>query len=199
MNQITDSFSKTSVTTLNQLRKITEGKRLLDLMQKSLYSVTIAESSAPRFEIIGSSGVANYGFEEATALQHFVELRKSGQEQIPFKQFGAGGNVRFKPGFKMQNVESDNIKRDVPAVVILGHELFHAFDGVRGLLDRRFVDGPSMEFIEITEYRATYFENQIRRALGRKYRKYYSDSSVGTVKSLLDKSNQPYLLPSPCL
>lgn len=200
IHKISDSFSKSTVTVLNQLWKIPEGRRLIELMQKSIYTVTLAESTAPRFEIIGSSGVANFGFEEATAMQHFVTLRKSGEVRIPFAQFGAGGNIRFKPGFKMQNTESDNVKRDVPSAVILGHEMFHAFDGVRGLMDRRFVNGSSMEFIEVTEYRATYFENQIRKGLGRKYRKYYS-GSVGETpnQSLLDKKGQPYLFPTPCL
>jgi Effector protein len=197
ISKIKDRFVKETLLLLSQLQKIPQGARLIGLLQKSLYSLTLVSNSFPRFEMIGSSGKPNMGFEEGTAIQHFVTLRKTGQIQIPFSQFGCGGNINYNPKMKMQNIESDDIKRDVPAVVMLAHELFHGFDGVRGLMDRRFVDGLQMESNEVSEFRATYFENQIRKAIGRKYRKYYSENKLGD--SLLDKNNQPYLFPTPCL
>ena len=103
----------------------------------------------------------------------------------------------------LSNIESDNITRPSPVLSAFAHELYHAFDSVRGLLDRRGVVGDNMEFMELTEYRAVYFENVIRKNLGRKYRKYYSSVDLNdpaqAASSMLDKSGQPYLLPSPCL
>jgi hypothetical protein len=95
-------------------------------------------------------------------------------------------------------VESDGKKRIAPVHTILAHEMFHAFDGIRGLFDRRKVDGPTYEYTEVLEYRGAYFENKIRAELGRKYRKYYggSDQASG---SLLDSDGNPFLFPAPCL
>lgn len=208
IEKINDQFVREVIRLLNNLYKIDSGKKLIQRLQKALYTVTIIKGGSPRFEIIGSDPRPNFGFEEAAALQHFVVLRKSGQIQIPFSQFGSGGNIRFDTKFKMQSIESDGVSRDIPSIIILAHEMFHAYDGVRGLLDRRFVNGVNMESTEVSEFRATYFENQIRKSLGKKYRKFYSTSAEKLktefknnklVASLLDKNGEPYLFPTPCL
>jgi hypothetical protein len=204
LSSISDSYTKTIVGFIEQLRKYPEGKRLISLMQKSLYPVILAQSGGPRFEFVGNTGKPNSGYDEAPIMQHFVVLRKSAETEINFKQFGAGGFVRFDPHIKnLANIESDNVKRASPVLAGFAHELYHAFDSVRGLLDRRGVIGDGMEFTEATEYRAVYFENVIRKNLGRKYRKYYGNIDINnpaqTKNSMLDKNGQPYLMPTPCL
>lgn len=197
LNSIKDSYSRQIIQLLNQLRGTVSGKKLIDSIQKSIYPIVIIKDGGPRFEAVAGSGKNYSGYEEATAIQHFVTLRKSGEEAIEFKKIGAGGRLRFDPSKTFTNIESDLVKRITLPVVTLGHEMYHAFDSVRGLLDRRYADGETMEFNEVGEFRATYFENQIRKELGRKYRKFYGQD-IGS-KSLLDKNNEPYLLPTPCI
>lgn len=204
LSSLSDSYTKAIFGFIEQIRKFPQGLRLISLMQKALYPVTLSQIGGPRFEFVGSTGKPNSGYDEATVMQHFAVLRKSDEKGITFKQFGAGGFVRFDPFMKnLSNIESDNIKRSSPVLAAFAHELFHAFDSVRGLMDRRGVIGVGMEFSEVTEWRAVYFENIIRKNLGRKYRKFYGqvdlNDPVQSQESMLDKTGQPILLPTPCL
>jgi Effector protein len=204
VSSISDSYTKTIIKFLEQLRQFPESKRLISLMQKGLYPLTFAKTGGPRFEFVGNTGKPNSGYDEAPIMQHFAALRKSAETDVNFKQFGAGGFIRLDPNIKnLMNIESDNVKRGSPILAAFAHEMFHAFDSVRGLLDRRSVEGEGMEFMEVTEYRAVYFENVIRKNLGRKYRKYYGSvdltNPAQAKDTMLDKNGQPYLLPTPCL
>lgn len=204
MNTISDSYTKAVLGFIEKLRTFPEGKRLISLLQQVLYPITLAKTGGPRFEMVGSTGKPNSGYDEAPIMQHFAVLRKSDEQGGTFKQFGAGGFVRFDPNIKnLENIESDNVTRPSPVLAGFAHELFHGFDSVRGLMDRRGVIGDGMEFMEVTEYRAVYFENVIRKHLGRKYRKYYGNIDINdpaqAKDSMLDKKGQPYLIPTPCL
>jgi len=203
-NTISDSYTKAVLGFIEKLRAFPEGKRLISLMQQVLYPITLAKTGGPRFEFVGNTGKPNSGYDEAPIMQHFAALRKSDETDVTFKQFGAGGFVRFDPNIKnLANIESDNVTRASPVLAAFAHELFHGFDSVRGLMDRRGVVGDGMEFMEVTEWRAVYFENVVRKNLGRKYRKYYGDVDLNdpaqAKNSMLDKKGQPYLFPSPCL
>lgn len=204
LSSISDSYTKAILGFVEQLRKYPEGKRLISLVQKTLYPMILAKTGGPRFEFVGNTGKSNSGYDEAPIVQHFVTLRKSAETDVNFKQFGAGGFVRFDPSVKnLSNIESDNVKRTSPLLAAFAHELYHGFDSVRGLMDRRGVIGAGMEFAEVTEYRAVYFENVMRKNLGRKYRKYYGNIDINNPtqakNSMLDKNGQPYLIPTPCL
>lgn len=204
IDTIKDKYTKTILDFIDQLKKFPEGQRLITLLQQVLYPIVIAKTGGPRFEFVGSTGKSFSGYQEATIMQHFAALRKSGETEETFKQFGAGGFVRFDPNFKdLENIESDNVKRSSPILSAFAHELFHGFDSVRGLMDRRGVVGAGMEFMEVTEYRAVYFENIVRKNIGRKYRKYYGDIDLDdpnqAQRSMLDQNGQPYLMPTPCL
>lgn len=203
-SSISDSYTKTVLGFIGQLNKFAEGKRLIQLMQQVMYPMVLAKTGGPRFEFVGNTGKPNSGYDEAPIMQHFAALRKSAETDINFKQFGAGGFVRFDPNIQnLANIESDNKKRASPILAAFAHEMFHGFDSVRGLMDRRGVVGKGMEFMEVTEWRAVYFENVVRKNIGRKYRKYYGDIDVNNPAeakdSMLDKNGQPYLFPTPCL
>jgi len=62
-----------------------------------------------------------------------------------------GGNIGFRP------------------TTNLAHELFHAQDANLGFLDNRPVNGLGRD-----EWRASYYENQIRSQLGYPYRSLYN-------------------------
>lgn len=204
LSSIKDSYTKAILGLIEKLRAFPEGERLISLIQQGLYPITLAQTGGPRFETIGSNGKANSGFDEAMAMQHFTTLRRSGDPRVPFQQFGSGGIVRFDPNSEeTKHIESDNISRPGLALVSFAHELFHGFDSVRGLMDRRGIYGDGIESQDVTEHRAVYFENIVRKNLGRKYRKYYGDIDLNNPAlakaSMLDKNGQPYLIPTPCL
>ena len=79
----------------------------------------------------------------------------------------------------------------------LAHEMYHAFDSIRGILDMRFVKGEEYEFTLMSEYRAVYFENIVRKAPGIAYRTHYGQDQTGP--GVLDEFNEPRTMPSPCL
>lgn len=196
-SSIKDSYVKDIIGLMKVIRSLPEGKILLDQLQSSLYPITIIKDDNPRFEAIGSNAKANYGMDEASALQHFVTLRRTSQN-VPLAQFGSGGKIHFNPQKKLTSIESDEQERELPPYITLAHEMYHAYDAVRGLLDVRFVIHEKMEMTQVSEYRATYFESTIRKRLGLKLRKYYSKSGHKT-QSLLDDSGAPYQIPAPCL
>lgn len=204
VTKISDSYTKAVLGLLEKLSAIPEGKRLISLLQQGLYPITLAQTGGPRFEMIGSTGKANSGFDEATVMQHFSSLRRSADPRVPFQQFGAGGFVRFDPeGEVTKHIESDNVTRPGLALTSFAHELFHSFDSVRGLMDRRGIYGDGIEGQDVAEHRAVYFENLVRKNIGRKYRKYYGEidlnNSALAKESMLDSNGQPYLIPTPCL
>jgi hypothetical protein len=138
--------------------------------------VTITQDGSPGFDASLLNDKPNSGVESTQTIEYLLTLRKSdyrSNQNKSFSQFGAGGYVKFHPMAQVSLIESDDQSRIAPPEIILAHELFHAFDGVRGLMDRRFVDGQEMQFTSVNEYRATYFENQIRKASKLKYRKHY--------------------------
>ncbi len=202
--KISDDYTKAVLGLIEILRTLPEGERLISLLQQGLYPITLTQTGGPRFEFVGSTGKPNSGLDESTAMQYFATLRKGADPRRTFQQFGAGGFVRFDPNAEdTMYIESDHVARPVPAVAAFAHELFHSFDSVRGLVDRRGVIGDDMEANDVTEYRAVYFENLVRKKLGRKYRKYYQEVDLNNpaqVKiSMLDKNGQPYFIPTPCL
>ncbi|MBC7385463.1 MAG: hypothetical protein H7301_04765 [Cryobacterium sp.] len=86
-----------------------------------------------------------------------------------------------------------------PNFVTLAHELFHAYDGIRGLLDRRIVFPPErFESTEVSEYRAMYFENRIRHNSGIPYAIHYGTYAENE-PGVLDASGNPIWFPVPCL
>jgi hypothetical protein len=189
-----DLFIAYVLTSLAKLEALPSGKTILDRLEHSPYALTIRYGT-PHFWPEDYEKRVPHGMMMAQAIQLLVTLRwpEYGEE---FDQIGAGGEIKFDPKMNSKFVEDDGIERSAPPEVELGHEMMHAFDGIRGLLDRRQVDGPAFEPIEVTEYRATYFENQIRKESGLHYRKLYSEGDPG---SLLGKDGKPMLVPAPCL
>lgn len=204
LSKISDSYTKAVLGLIEKLRAFPEGARLISLLQQGLYPITLVQTGDPRFEFIGSTGKPNSGLDESTAMQYFATLRRGADPRRTFQQFGAGGFLHFDPnGADILTVESDNVTRPAPVLSSFAHELFHSFDSVRGLIDHRGVIGDGMEPMSVNEYRAVYFENLVRKNLGRKYRKYYQEVDLNNpaqVKiSMLDKNGQPIFMPTPCL
>ncbi len=141
--------------------------------------------------------------ENETSLQ--IKLYKS-DELVIYKNveyYKLNGEVQtdFSNAFLGNVVEAlkkiEAIPEGLPPHVALAHEMYHAFDSIRGILDMRFVQGEKYEFAFISEYRAVYFENIARKAAGIDYRTHYDQDQTGP--GVLDEYGEPRKMPSPCL
>ncbi len=193
--QLADEFVKAVRESITRLEGLPSGKLLLDRLRRSPYPLTIS-AGHPHFWPSDDDDRPLKGFMMAQAIQNLVTLRWP-DYGLPFIHVGAGGSISFNPKLKALFIESDGQKRVALPHIILAHEMFHAFDGIRGLLDRRMVTGEAFEFSEVTEYRAAYFENRIRAESGLLYRKYYGDETGAG--GLLGADGEPMLIPAPCL
>ena len=86
-------------------------------------------------------------------------------------------------------------KQDAFNQISLAHELYHAYDIDRGLLDHRVVVHKQLERESVREYRAVYFENRVRKEMGYGLRHRYSrTSSAGMILN-----NNPVWIQRPCV
>lgn len=204
---------------LKRLESTKEGAALLRMLEESYFPLTIAvgvNSFSPN-----ANGIKRGGLYMSEALVIFHRLRKA-DDSLPFHDIGNGGVVQWLPSGKIQSLEDDGVLRDTPPEIILAHELYHAFDSIRGMLDSRMVAAankmnPDMNgqdnvitentsntggmhgtSASVAEYRAVYFENLIRKSLSMKLRKSYSSKGDDEI-AMLTPDKKPVLIPAPCL
>lgn len=189
-----DTFYKYVVPALKKLEKLDSTSKLLRLLEESYYPLTI-EFGGNRFVPYGD-GKPYKGIFIAGTISFFDTLRFTSEEGVVFNQIGTGGSIAWHPTMKIESIESDGKVRSLDPDVALAHEMYHAFDSIRGLLDQRAVVGEGYEWTNASEYRASYFENLVRGELGIRYRKHYGDSSQG---GILDEAGEPIYISSPCL
>ena len=193
-----DPFFKLVTSALARFEKLEATENLLRLLEESYFPLTIAlgnNSFNPQVE----GGKFWSGMKMAQAAAYFSTLRMS-DGGYPFYDIGSGGQILWNPKLEIETIESDNVKRKLDKDVALAHEMYHAFDSIRGLLDMGNVSGESYEFESVVEYRAVYFENLVRAELGIKYRKHYSDPYLPVnPPDMLDDSGAPIYIKAPCL
>jgi hypothetical protein len=169
---LSNVFVAHAVAALEKIEAIPEGAFLLRQLEKSHFPVTLT-FGGNSFSPVDDEGRSFYGIYRANALSIFSYGRMT-SEKVPFNNIGAGGTIRWNPKTE-----------GLPPHVALAHEMYHAFDSIRGVLDMRFVKGENYEFSMLSEYRAVYFENIARKG----------DSGPG----VLDENGEPRKMPSPCL
>lgn len=144
------------------------------------------------------------GMKMAMARTFLSTLRMSEGGYV-FADIGSGGQILWNPNLPIESIEADGIRRPLDPDVALAHEMYHAFDSIRGMLDMGVVQGEGYEFESVVEYRAVWFENIIRRKLGIKLRKHYGDPWVpeggdpANAPDLLDGDGNPIFIEAPCL
>lgn len=193
-----DPFFQYVSSALARFEKLNATSKLLRELEESHFPLTIAlgtNSFNPQIE----GGKFWSGMKMAQAISFFTTLRMS-DGGYPFYDIGSGGQILWSPKLDIETIESDGVKRKLDKDVALAHEMYHAFDSIRGALDMGMVQGDSYEFESVVEYRAVYFENLVRGELGIKYRKHYSDPyQPVNPPDMLDESNEPIYIPAPCL
>jgi hypothetical protein len=196
--KVKDTFVKKVLATLKRFESVPETQRLVEELQFSPYKFYI-KLGGPRYLPHEIGQRSNMHGNDATFIANVSELRPF-VDGMPFSQIGFGGHILWNPNFKSDFVEEDYKKRGIDADIVLAHEMYHAYDGMRGLLDRRQVSGDDYEFQEVCEYRAVRMENIVRKAFGYKYRRFYSEpSDLYSAKDMLDDHNEPVVIPTPCV
>ncbi len=170
---------------LQKLERIKDGAKLLRFLERAAYPVSIELGNN---QYVNRVDGKNFRGDHMASLLMYMAQGKMTGVNVPFNAIGNGGVIYWSP----------NMKNGLPPHIILGHELYHAFDAIRGLADSRKVVGETYERLEVSEFRATYFENLIRKASGYKLRTHYLDENAGG-PGLLDSRGKPRLIPSPCL
>lgn len=183
---------------LLRFENIAPAARLLRMLEESYFPLVIARgnnSFNPKIE----GGRFWSGIRMAQAIAFFSTLRMSSAGH-PLSDIGVGGEILWSPDLKIDSIEADGVRRSLDPDVALAHEMYHAFDSIRGMLDMGIVTGEGYEFESIVEYRGVYFENLIRRELGIEYRKHYSEPHQSqNAPDLLDDKGEPIYIKSPCL
>jgi len=200
VRHMSDSFLMEVESALKKLETLPSGKSLLSELEHSPYPLTI-ENGQNRYVATGPDGTGYSGIYQASTIMFFQTLFYP-ENYNELKQIGNGGKINFDPQGSYERIESDNRVRSVPTFIALAHEAYHAYDAVRGLLDRRLVEGNDYESTEACEYRAVYFENQIRKEAGVRYSKYYGTKDLKVAKGtpgMLSPTGEPYAIPAPCL
>lgn len=191
------AFSNRVIKALKKLEVSIIGRSLIQRLKTSPFPLWI-KSGGNRFDPRSFKQRPMFGLNEAGALTTFITKRLQ-VDRLEFKTWGSGGFVLWDSRKEYPAMESDGISRKTPTYIALGHELYHAYDSIRGFLDRRMIKGEGYEFQPVIEYRAVYFENLLRNEAGRKYRKYYSPPSKAVIGSMLNEKGEPIFIPTDCL
>jgi hypothetical protein len=171
---------------------------MLRLLETSHFPLTIALGNNA-FNPAVENGRFWSGIRMAQAVA-FLDTKRMSPGGAAFSDIGVGGDILWHPRLQAPAVESDGVERNTDPTIALAHEMYHAFDSIRGLLDMRSIDGELYEFETRLEYRAVWFENQIRGEMQQRYRRHYSKPLPGRHgKSMLDASELPVYIPAPCL
>lgn len=181
---LSNAFVAHVVKALKKIEAIPEGATLLRHLERSYFPLTIALGNN-MFNPRDDEGRSFRGIYRANTLSIMSHGRMT-TENVPFNNIGAGGSIAWNPK-----------TADIPPFIALMHEMYHAFDSIRGILDMRFVRGDKYESAFVSEYRAVYFENIARKSQGIKYRTHYGNDHTGP--GVLDENGNPRWLPSPCL
>ena len=192
-----DAFVTHALSSLDVLESLPSGEKLLRLLERAPRPIVIRLGNFS-FNPTFPGGRFWSGIKNAQAINFLRTLRMS-DGGVVFNSVGMGGEVLWHPTKEILSVESDGAKRPTDKTVSLAHELFHAWDSARGLLDMRFVKGADYSFETVVEYRGVWFENQIRSEMGLLYRKYYSEPDTAGAEDMLDEVGAPIYIPHACL
>jgi hypothetical protein len=193
-----NDFVKRALKLLRTYETIPETRDLVFELQASPYTLYLVKGGN-RFLPHAPGERSGWHMNDAGMIMNLDE-KKPMIDRLPFSSIGFGGFINWNPKTNASFVESDGKIRKVDPRVVLAHEMMHAYDSIRGLLDRRFVKSDTHEFQPVTEYRAVRMENILRASFGQKYRKYYSSpTEMDDNKDMLDENGETIILPTPCI
>jgi hypothetical protein len=183
-----DRFAQKTVTALGEISKSAEGAAMINELQSSKNTFTISEGKS-EFNESRETKVKAYANAFATDPAYANSFQTLQSQGVDFTG-GSGGAITWN---KSGGVIPTTLGLKTNASIDLAHEMFHALDANRGLLDDRKENG-----VKRSEWQAVYRENNVRSQLGLPLRNSYiseQDGETGAIlrglpPSMLNSSNQ---------
>ena len=176
-------FLMKTVNALNSIGSTAEGGTMLSELQSSSNIFKISKGDSEFKSSEHDKAFANQFWTDPSAKNTYEALTKAGIEISG----GSGGSIGWNPsGTTLPTTEGGSTNANID----LAHELFHALDANKGLLDSRKVDG-----IKRSEWQAVYRENVLRSEMKLPLRTHYI-KNIDPMGNFLGGSGPRMLTPS---
>jgi RHS repeat-associated protein len=182
-------FLNKTVNALNTIGGTQEGKSMINELQSSTNNFTIIKGGESEF--LANDTKKAYANQYQTDPSQVAALQTLQSRGINLSG-GSGGTIRWNlSGAPLPTLMGLRTN----ATVDLSHEMFHALDANRGLLDSR-----TEQNVKRSEWQAVYRENILRSQSGLPLRTHYrtgvnsSGIKIGIAPYMLDSSNR-YICP----
>ncbi len=154
-------FLSKSVNALNKISSTQEGKKMVEELQSSANNFTIVKGDSKFIANNAIKAYANQIQTDPAQAGTFQAIQNAGINLAG----GSGGIILWNPsGATLPTLNGSGAN----GTTDLAHEMFHALDSNRGLLDNRIEQG-----IKRDEWQAVYRENLLRSQLGSPLRTHY--------------------------
>jgi RHS repeat-associated protein len=185
-------FLKKTVNSLGKINSVSDGSKVISTLQSSTNNFTIKNSNLNPRQDANGQGRTEF-VEDNHNKEYGVALTAIGSPNASLG--GTGGTIYFDPSGSTGAVPVQGGSTDINPTTNLAHEMFHAYEANFGMANNDDVLGTGLGRLE---YRAAYFENQIRAGLGAKLRtEYWFRNAAGGqgIAPLLDASGNPIYVP----
>jgi RHS repeat-associated protein len=186
-------FLKQTVKALNKIRSKEggEGRKAVEQLQNSENNFTIKSASANN----QFNRFIPTNWNNAQAVQVINQLGALADPTQSFNAIGSGGTIYFDPTGATVNGQTFSPE------ILLTHEIGHAVDADKGLMDRTSIKINGVCCEERTEARATYLQNMVALELRRKneLRVYYGGTELPPMPPALIKDGRPVYVPPPAV
>ena len=183
-------FLKQAVNALNKINATADGNKVIASLQSSSNSFVVKHAS------LNPNHPGNSEFIETDRNKSYAVALTAAGQGAP-KPGGSGGSIYWNSsGTEVSVVGGQGIS----SITDLAHEIFHGYESNFGMLNN---DDPQGTGLARSEYRASYFENQIRSQLSptkplRTTYNFLNAAQIPTSANLLDPSGKPiYVAPTP--
>ncbi|WP_062061805.1 M91 family zinc metallopeptidase [Aquimarina longa] len=158
-------FLKKTVNALTAIANSAEGASMISELESSDNNFTIVNAKTSQFNNSDSyKAFANQWRTDPAQAASYAAIQNGGRDFSG----GAGGTIHWNPsGAPLVTLSGTRTN----GTTDLAHEMFHALDSNRGLLDSRVHNG-----LKRSEWQATYRENVLRTQLGLPIRSHYKTS-----------------------
>ncbi|MGH2566181.1 MAG: RHS repeat-associated core domain-containing protein, partial [Ginsengibacter sp.] len=180
-------FLKQSVNALNKINGTTDGAKVVSTLQSSTNNFVVKDASQ------NPNHPGNSEFIETDRNKSYAVAMTAAGQGNPAAG-GSGGTIYWNSaGTELPVVGGTGIS----PITDLAHEMFHGYEANVGMLNN---DDPQGTGLARMEYRAAYFENQIRAALSpaqplRTGYNFRDAAGNPQVANLLDASGKPIYVP----
>jgi hypothetical protein len=184
-------FLEGTVKALDDISSVYDGNKVLSTLSDSKHNFTLKSANEnPHKDAEGNGKTMFVPYNHDGA--YGVAQAGAGASNPPLS--GTGGTIYFDPDGYTGSVQTTNGDDNNPATN-LAHELFHGYEANVGIESNESVLGTELGR---NEFRASFFENQIRAGLNAPIRTKYGYQGLNNSEksaSLIDESGCPIYVP----